>query len=190
MGFLDDFFDCKIVDARDAKITYTPVSTRDVAKTTKDIINGTKGLVNGTKGFINGTKTVTNKTKQYISSCNSFAYNMVADWCSVLKGTDFHKQCLNLIFEGLDDGVGVYVCDYVRTLNIDFFDYWYEEENLEGYTRSQLKKVEKELDKGKYSLDLCLEMLDYAWKTIVPKDSWDNRIDDNFIYKLRVRWLK
>ena len=81
-------------------------------------------------------------------------------------------------------------CDYADTLVPGWVDYWYDSKNHKYYTRQQLKRIEKEFNKGRDSEELVCEMLQYVWFNMISKDQIYDEIDDIGIYKLRVKWMK
>lgn len=169
MGLLDDFFDTKITDSK-SKIKYTPMKL----STKNNILNVKES----------------DERKNVLKECATWVYINSVEWCIAMKGTHIHKQCMEEIFNNLDSRKGIPCSEYVFTLVPEWSDYWYDVKNHRHYTKQQLKKVEKEFDKGRDSEDLVCEMLQYVWFNMLPKDMLYEELDDHIIYKLRVRYLK
>lgn len=169
MGLLDDFFEISIVD-KDSGIKYTPMKF------------GTKKEI----GRVKKSEERESKLKQ----CATWVYVNSVEWCIAMKGTHIHKKCMEEIFDNIESRKGIPCCEYSQTLTPEWADYWYDGGNHKHYTKQQLKKVEKEFDKGRESEDLVCEMLDYVWFNMLPKDMMYEELDDHIIYKLRIRYLK
>lgn len=174
MGLLDDFFDTKITDSK-SKINYAPMKISDLKPSTK------KKMANARES---------EQRKNVLKECASWVYINSVEWCISMKGTDIHKKCMEEIFDNIDSRKGIPCCEYSQTLTPDWTDYWYDGKNHRHYTKQQLKRVEKEFDKGRDSGELVCEMLDYVWFSMLPKEMLYEELDDHIIYKLRVRWLK
>lgn len=175
MGFLDDFFDTKIVDSKDTKINYTPMKLSDIKFNTK-------------KEMIKVKENP--KRTNVLKECGSWIYMNSIEWCIAMKGTHIHKKCMEEIFDNLESRKGILCSEYSQTLTPDWTDYWYDGSNHRHYTKQQLKRVEKEFDKGRDSEELVCEMIDYVWFNMLPKEFTYEELDDNIIYKLRIRFLK
>lgn len=174
MGFLDDFFDTKITDEK-SKIHYTPMKMPTIKLNTKREIANVKN---------------SEQRKSKLKECASWVYINSVEWCIAMKGTDIHRKCMEEIFDNIDSRKGIPYSEYVETLTPEWSDYWYNSKNHRHYTKQQLRKVEKEFDRGRESEDLVYEMLQYVWFNMLPKDMLYEEIDDVGIYKLRVRWCK
>ena len=170
MGLLDDLFEIKIVDAKDTKIKYTPMKFNTKKEITK----------------VKESEKRESKLKQ----CATWVYINSVEWCIALKGTHIHKKCMEEIFDNIDSRKGIPYSEYVETLVPEWADYWYDGKNHQYYTKQQLKRVEREFDKGRESEDLVCEMLQYVWFNMIPENMLYEEIDDIGIYKLRVRWCK
>lgn len=175
MGFLDDFFDTKIVEPKDTKINYTPMKLSSLMPSTKKNVAKIKD---------------NNKRTNILKECGKWVYINSVEWCIAMKGTHIYKMCMEEIFDNLESRKGIPCCDFTETLVPEWVDYWYDGSNHKHYTRQQLKRVEREFDAGRDSEELVCEMLDYVWFNILPKEFHYEELDDLIIYKLRVRWLK
>lgn len=175
MGLLDDIFDTKICNSKDAKINYTPMKLPTIKFNTKKEIAKVK----------NSTERE-NKLKQ----CATWVYINSVEWCIAMKGTHIHKKCMEEIFDNLDSRKGIPYSEYVETLVPEWAEYWYDSKNHRRYTRQQLKRIEREFDKGRESEDLVYEMLQYVWFNMIPEQILHEDIDDVGIYKLRIKWCK
>lgn len=175
MGFLDDFFDTKIVDPKDTKIKYTPMKVN------------MPNIKFGTKKEIQKAKQ-SEQRQSKLKECATWVYINSVEWCIALKGTHIHEKCMEEIFDHLDSRKGIPYSEYIETLVPDWADYWYDSKNHRHYTKQQLRRIEKEFDKGRESEDLVCEMLQYVWFNMIDKDILYDEIDDVGIYKLRVRW--
>lgn len=170
MGFLDALFDTKICDSKDTRIVYTPMK-----------IN--------TKKMIGKTKESKERDSK-LRECATWVYVNSVEWCIAMKGTHIHKMCMEEIFDNLDSRKGIPYSEYVDTLVPEWGDYWYDPKNHKHYNKVQLKKIEKEFDKGRESEDLVYEMLQYVWFNMIPKEFMYDDIDDVGIYKLRIKYVK
>lgn len=175
MGLLDDIFDTKICNSKDTKINYTPMKLPTIKFNTKKEIAKVK----------NSTERE-NKLKQ----CATWVYINSVEWCIAMKGTHIHKKCMEEIFDNLDSRKGIPYSEYVETLVPEWAEYWYDSKNHRHYTRQQLKRIEREFDKGRESEDLVYEMLQYVWFNMIPEQMLHEDIDDVGIYKLRIKWCK
>lgn len=175
MGFLDDIFDTKICNPKDTRINYTPIKVSDLKFNTKKEITKIKDNP---------------KRNNIIKECGTWVYINSVEWCIAMKGTHIHKMCMEEIFDNLDSRKGIPCCEFSSTLTPDWTDYWYESNNHKHYTKQQLKKIEKEFDKGRDSEELVCEMLDYVWFNMLPKQYAYEELDDTIIYKIRIRHLK
>lgn len=170
MGFLDDIFDTRIVDPKDTKIKYTPMkfnTKKEIAKVKES-----------------------EKRASKLKECANWVYINSVEWCIALKGTHIHQLCMEEIFDNITSRKGIPYSEYVETLTPEWADYWYDPKNHKHYTKQQLKRIEKEFNKGSESEDLVYEMLQYVWFNMIPQDMLYEDIDDVGIYKLRVRWCK
>lgn len=170
MGFLDDLFDTKIADKNSTQLKYTPIKFNTKVKIDK------------------AKKSPERESK--LKECATWVYINSVEWCIALKGSHIHKKCMEEIFDNLEDRKGIPCSEYTMTLTPNWTDYWYDVKNHKHYTKQQLKRIEKEFDKGKDSENLVCEMLDYVWFNMLSKDQLYEEIDDLFIYKLRVKYLK
>lgn len=170
MGLLDDIFDVKIADSKDAKIKYTPMKFG----TKKEIVKAKES----------------EKRQSKLKECATWVYINSVEWCIAMKGTHIHKMCMVEIFDNLDSRKGIPYSEYIETLVPEWADYWYDCGNHRHYTKQQLKRIEKEFDRGNESEDLVHEMLQYVWFNMIPEQQLYEDIDDVGIYKLRVKYLK
>lgn len=175
MGFLDDLFDTKISNSKDTKINYTPMKLSDLKFNTKKEIVKVKENP---------------KHTNLLKECGSWVYINSVEWCIALKGTHIYKKCMEEIFNNLESRIGVLCYEYVSTLSPEWTDYWYDGSNHKHYTKQQLKRIEREFDKGRDSEELVCEMMDYVWFNMLPKEFHYEELDDVIIYKLRIRYLK
>lgn len=175
MGLFDDFFDVKIYDSKDTKIKYTPMKMPNIKFNTKKEIGRAKN---------------SEQRQSKLKECATWVYINSVEWCIAMKGTHIHQKCMEEIFDNIDSRKGIPYSEYIETLVPEWADYWYNSSNHKHYTRQQLKRIEKEFDKGRESEDLVYEMLQYVWFNMIPEDMLYEDIDDVGIYKLRVRWTK
>lgn len=175
MGFLDDLFDTKISDSKDTKINYTPMKLSNLKFNTK------KEMVKAKENP---------KRTNLLKECGTWVYINNVEWCIAMKGTHIHKNCMEEIFDNLESRKGIPCGEYSQTLTPDWTDYWYDSSNHKYYTKQQLKRIEKEFDKGRDSEELVCEMLNYVWFNMINKSMFDDEIDDNLIYKLRIKYMK
>lgn len=168
MGFIDDIFDTKICDEKDTKINYTMTLGNKKNKRSKDEEDSTS----------------------LIKNCATWIYINSVDWCITMKGSHLYKRCLDEIFDNLASRKGVECYYFPSTLTPDWGDYWYDRNNHKHYNKQQLRKVEKEFDRGRTSEELVMEMLNFVWYMMIDKNMLYQEIDDNLIYKLSIRFVK
>lgn len=169
MGLLDDFFDVKVFDEK-SKIKYTPMKF-------------------STKKTISKVKESPERESK-LKQCANWVYINSIDWCIAMKGSHIHKVCMEEIFDNLDSRKGIPYSEFVDTLVPEWADYWYDNKNHRHYNKQQLKRVEREFDKGRESEDLVYEMLCYVWFNMIDERILYDDINDIGIYKLRVKYLK
>lgn len=169
MGLLDDFFDVKVVDDS-SRLKFTPMKF-------------------GTKKTISKHKEMPERESK-IKECAKWVYINTVAWCIAMKGTHIHKMCMLEIFDNLDSRKGIACNEFIDTLVPEWGDYWYDSSNHKNYNKQQLKRVEKEFDKGRESEDLVYEMLCYVWFNMINESQLYEEIDDVLIYKLRIKYMK
>ena len=178
MGFLDDFFDTKVYDSDKTKINYKPPKLSDFKLPMKK--NSRKVQ----------EKIEKEKESHLVKDVATSIYVNCIDWCICMKGSHIHKKCVEEIFNKLPSRVGVPYCEFIETLDIDWGDYWYDTKNHRQYTRTQLKRIEREFDDGKDSDELVYDMLNFVWFSMIPKGMEYEDIDEIGIYKMSVKWRK
>lgn len=170
MGLLDDFFEAKMYEKKDSELKYTPMKFSTGNKMRK------------------ATKQ-TEKKESAIKKCATWVYINGVDWCIAFKGTHIHKKCMNEIFDMLPERKGIPYSEFIQSLTPTWTDYWYDSKNYRHYTKQQLKRVEREMDRGRDSEELVMEMLMYVFFNMIDERDLYEEIDDKGIYKLNVKWV-
>lgn len=167
MSLLDEFFNEK------SQIKYTPP---------KNILSSTLSLTG------KAIKSTNNFTK---NSIKMIYYNSI-DWCKCMEGTEIHKVCAEHILNQLPSCIDMSYAELKETINVNDIakTYWYGNKVQKKYTKHQLKRIEKEMDMGKTSEDLCNEMLIYTWLKIKPNKTDDEMFTENDMFKIRNKFKR